>query len=62
MRKHINAKVIPIVRMSVCLSVFLEFVIYRMSLQFKTSFTEKYIHSGHPIMFKYITNHQHKYY
>lgn len=45
MRKLINAKVIPLVRMSV----------FRMSLEFKTSSTEKYFHSGHPIMFMYIT-------
>jgi len=37
------------------MSVFLESVIYRMSLEFKTSSTEKYFHSGLPFIFMYIT-------
>ena len=51
MRKHINAKVIPLMRMS----VFLESVSYLTSLEFKTNSTEKIFHSGQPIMFLYIT-------
>ena len=51
MRKHINAIVIALVRMS----VFLDSIIYLTSLEFKTNSTEKNFHSGHSIMLLYIT-------